>query len=64
MIALRNKTVVHSILSSFDSAKDYLRQEIVEIIEIQKFCFHSNVMSHFSSCPSYFILAYRYVDMC
>ena len=27
MIALRNKTVVHAILSSFDSAKDYLRQE-------------------------------------
>ena len=40
--------------SSFDSAKDYLRQEIVEI---QKFCFHSNVTSDFSSCPSYFILA-------
>ena len=27
MIALRNKTVVHTILSSFDSAKDCPRQE-------------------------------------
>ena len=27
-----------------------------KIVEIQKFCFHSNVTSHFSSCPSYFIL--------
>ena len=38
MIALRNKTVAHNFLPLFDK----------KIIEIQKFCYHGNVTSHFS----------------
>ena len=43
-IALRNKMLTHSFLPSFNNANDRLCQE-----EIQKFCYNSNVTSHFSS---------------
>ena len=48
MIALRNKTVVHTFLRrSTMQMIDRLGQE--NIVESQKFCYHGNVTSHFSS---------------
>ena len=44
MIAPRNKMVVHTL---FDNASCRLCQE--SFVEIQKFCYHGNVTSHFSS---------------
>ena len=47
MIALRNKTVVHSFPQSFDIANGHLNKK--RIGEIQKFRYHGNLTSHFSS---------------
>ena len=50
MIALRNKTVAHTFLPSFDNANDRLCQQWSrKIDEVQKSCCHGNLMSHFSS---------------
>ena len=39
--------VAHTFLPSFDNANGRLCQE--SLFEIQKFCYHDNVTSHFSS---------------
>ena len=46
MIALRNKTLAHAFLPSFDNANSHLCQERLLRSEI---CYYGNVTSHFSS---------------
>ena len=63
--------VAHTLLPSFDDANGRLSQE--SLIEIQKFCYHDNVTSHFFSLleskiaikkmvPSYLNLFYEYTS--
>ena len=48
MIALRIKIVAHTFFPSCDNANGRLCQERLWR-SVQKFCYHGNVMSHFSS---------------
>ena len=51
IIVLWNKTVAHTFLSSFNNANGLFQEIFLTCID--KFCYHGNVMSHFSPLLCY-----------